>query len=90
MLSSPLADPALVLSDGSNLLHAAVGMASTTCTQEHVTVLLQAVRQRLKPADFMGDAGFKQLPADLRFIEHRTPDGFTALYKVRATLAGSV
>lgn len=45
VLSGQYVDATTVLSDGSNLLHAAVDAAD--CSAEHVSVLLEAMRQRL-------------------------------------------
>jgi hypothetical protein len=72
----------VVLADGSNLLHAAVDRTDVLCSAEHCSVLLQAVRQRLRPGDFYGDLQHGRLPRDLQFIEHKTADGLTVLFKV--------
>jgi len=78
-------DATTVFSDGSNLLHAAVDAAD--CSADHVSVLLKAMRQRLRPEDFFGDHESGRLPKDLSFIEHRTPDGLSVLFKVKRTVS---
>lgn len=87
-----------MLADGGNLLHAAVdlleanllaGGAANAKVADHVHVLINAVRQRLQPADFLADPVSGRAPLDLQWIDSCTPsDGLTALYKVGASGAG--
>lgn len=83
VLSSATMDPAVQLSDGGNLLHEIVDRQDVLVSAEHMSVLLHALRQRMRPEEFMGDMEAKQHPRDLQFMEHKTPDGLTVLYKVR-------
>lgn len=88
LLSYPGVNPAVVLANGGNLLHAAVDLLDAdvpACTASHFAVLIDAVRMRLKPADFLVDPVSGRMPLDLQFIDHCSPDGITALYKVRGT-----
>lgn len=87
VLSGAGAEADVLLSDGSNLLHqAAVDRQDVLVSAKHVSALLTALRQHLKPSelvtDLPGPSGGKQVPRDLRFLEHKTPDGLTVLYKV--------
>lgn len=85
LLSYPSVNPAMVLADGCNLLHAAVDLLAadeSACGADHIAVLINAVRQRLQPADFLADPVSGRMPLDLQFVEHCSPDGLTALYKV--------
>lgn len=75
-------DPDVILADGSNLLHEIIHRQDVLAGPEHMSAVLQALRQRLRPGDFLGDLESKQLPRDLRFIEHKMQDGLTALFKV--------
>jgi hypothetical protein len=77
-------DPDITLADGSNLLHEIIDRQDVLAGPEHMSALLQALRQRLKPGEFLGELEpTLQLPRDLKFIEHKTQDGLTALFKVR-------
>jgi hypothetical protein len=75
--------PDVVLEDGSNLLHAVVDRTDVVVSADHLALLLQVLRQRMRPEEFMGRLEAEQLPRDLRFIEHKNADGLTVLFKVR-------
>jgi hypothetical protein len=77
-------DPDITLADGSNLLHEIIDRQDALAGPNHMSALLQALRQRLKPGEFLGELEPQlQLPRDLKLIEHKTQDGLTALFKVR-------
>lgn len=88
VLSSSSLDSAVVLADGSNLLHVIVDRQDVLVSAEHMSVLLHVLRQRMRPEEFMGDLEAHQQPRDLGFMEHKTPDGLTVLYKVGRHAAG--
>jgi hypothetical protein len=89
VLSSSSLDPAVILADGSNLLHVIVDRQDVLVSAEHMSVLVQVLRQRMRPEEFMGAVEpIIQRPRDLQFMEHKTPDGLTVLYKVCTHAAG--
>jgi hypothetical protein len=46
VLSSASLDPAVILADGSNLLHVIVNRQDVLASAEHMSVLVQVLRQR--------------------------------------------
>lgn len=82
MLDNSSLDPDVTRADGSNLLHEIIDRQDVLAGPEHMSALLQALRQRLRPGNFLGDLESKQLPRDLKFIEHKTQEKLTTLFKV--------